>query len=208
MLALLPEALEVREDEAFDQHREALAALHRRRDQLVDMRAVERGRIASEPDQDARRSLESHIDWLSAAIEELEVKIRSILAKPPFARRAKLLATAKGVGTVTVTTILALLPELGRCSAKAIAALAGLAPINRDSGTLRGQRHIAGGRRRVRQALYMAALAAIRTHEPFKQHYLAIKARSGHAKVAIVAVARKLLVTLNAMIKSDQPFRA
>lgn len=104
--------------------------------------------------------------------------------------------------------MLALLPEIGRCSSKAIAALAGLAPVNRDSGTRRGQRHIAGGRHRVRRALYMAALAAIRTHEPFRQHYLAIKARSGHAKVAIIAVARKLLVILNAMIRNDEPFRA
>jgi transposase len=208
MLALLPDALQVREDEPFDHHREALAALHRRRDQLVDTRAVERARIASEPDADVRHSLESHIGWLTTAIEELEARIQGMLRSPPFARRAKLLATAKGVGAVTITTILALLPEIGRCSAKAIAALAGLAPINRDSATLRGRRHIAGGRRRVRQALYMAALAAIRTHQPFRQHYLAIKARSGHAKVAIIAIARKLLVTLNAMLKSDQPFRA
>lgn len=208
MLARLPEALDVRPDEAFDPAREALAALHRRRDQLVDTRAVERGRLASEPDVDVRHSLESHIGWLDGAIAELDAKIRRALASPPFAPRARLLATAKGVGAVTITTLVALLPELGRCSAKAIAALAGLAPLNRDSGTLRGQRHIAGGRRRVRQALYMAALAAIRTHEPFRQQYLAIKARSGHAKIAIIAIARKLLVTLNAMVKSGQPFRA
>lgn len=208
MLARLPEALDVREDAAFDPLREALAALHRRRDQLVEARAVERGRLASEPDTDVRHSLESHIAWLATAIAELDAKIRGLLAKPAFATRARLLATAKGVGAVTVTTLLALLPEIGRCSAKAIAALAGLAPLNRDSGTLRGQRHITGGRRRVRQALYMAALAAIRTHEPFRQHYLTIKARSGHAKVAIIAVARKLLVILNAMVKSNQPFRA
>lgn len=208
LLARLPEALDLRAEAAFDPGREALAALNRRRDQLVETRAVERGRLASEPDADARHSLESHIAWLGAAIAELEAKIDSLLRTPPFARRATLLGTAKGVGAVTVTTLLALLPELGRCSAKAIAALAGLAPLNRDSGTLRGQRHIAGGRRRVRQALYMAALAAIRTHAPFRQQYLAIKARSGHAKVAVIAIARKLLVILNAMLKTDQPFRA
>lgn len=208
MLARLPDALDVRAEEAFDQDREALAALHRRRDQLVDMRAVERGRLADEPDAGVRNSLERHVEWLTITIEDIEARIRDALKRPAFARRAKLLATAKGVGHVTVTTVLALMPEIGRCSSKAIAALAGLAPVNRDSGAFRGQRHIAGGRRRVRQALYMAALAAIRTHEPFRQHYLAIKARSGKAKVAVIAVARKLLVILNAMIKNDEPFRA
>lgn len=208
MLARLPDALDVRAEQPFDQNREELAALHRRRDQLVDMRAVERGRLADEPDADVRNSLEQHIEWLTMTIEDIEVRIRDVLKRPAFARRAKLLATAKGVGHVTVTTLLALMPEIGRCSSKAIAALAGLAPVNRDSGAFRGQRHIAGGRRRVRQALYMSALAAIRTHEPFRQHYIAIKARSGKAKVAIIAVARKLLVILNAMIKNDEPFRA
>ena len=93
-------------------------------------------------------------------------------------------------------------------TAKEIAALAGLAPLNRDSGAFRGKRAIAGGRQRVRRALYMAALNAIRAVPRFKAHYTVVKARSGYAKIAIVAVARKLLVTLNAMIKSGQPFRA
>ena len=114
----------------------------------------------------------------------------------------------RGIGQVTLTTLIVLMPELGQRSAKAIAALAGLAPLNRDSGTFRGQRRIAGGRRRVRQALYMAALAAIRAVPRFKAHYTAIKQRSGHAKVAIIAVARKLLITLNAMVKNNQTFRA
>lgn len=208
MLARLPDALDVRPVAPLDPDREALTARHRRRDQLVDMRAIERGRLADEPDPAVRDSLERHIEWLAADIAALDAEIDALVRKPAFEPRARLLATAKGVGPVTVTTLLALLPEIGTCSAKAIAALAGLAPVNRDSGTLRGQRHIAGGRRRVRRALYMAALSAIRTHEPFRKHYLAIKARSGHAKVAIIAIARKLLVALNAMIKNNQPFRA
>lgn len=131
-----------------------------------------------------------------------------MLAGPAFAARAALLGSIKGVGRVTITTLIALLPELGSRSAKAIAAIAGLAPLNRDSGARRGQRHIAGGRRRVRQALYMAALGAIRCLDRFKQVYIGVKARSGHAKVAVVAVARKLLVILNAMVRSGQPFTA
>ena len=100
------------------------------------------------------------------------------------------------------------MPELGQRSGKTIAALAGLAPFNHDSGALRGQRHIRGGRRRVRQALYMAALAAIRKLPRLATHYRNVVARSGHAKVAIIAVARKLLVALNAMARTGQPFTA
>jgi transposase len=208
MLARLPEALDIPETQPFDPDLEALAALHRRRDQLVDARAVERGRIADETDTAIRGSLQDHIAWLDAAITTLETGIEAKLAQPRFAERAALLASVKGVGPVTITTILALLPEIGSRSGKTIAALAGLAPLNRDSGTMRGQRRIAGGRRRVRQALYMAALGAIRCVPRFKAHYIAIKQRSGHAKVAVVAVARKLLVTLNAIIKTRQPFKA
>jgi transposase len=208
MLAHLPEALDVAEAPPFDAEREALIALNRRRDQLVEMRAVDKGRLADETEAIIQQSLQSHIDWLGQAIEAIEAQIKAMLARAPFAPRAALLGSVRGVGPVTVATLIALLPELGTRSAKAIAALAGLAPLNRDSGSMRGQRHISGGRRRVRQALYMAALGAIRCVDRFKQHYMAVKARSGHAKVAIIAVARKLLVTLNAMLRTGEPFRA
>ena len=118
-----------------------------------------------------------------------------------------LLRSAPGVGPVTATTLIALMPELGHCSPKAIAALAGLAPFNNDSGRQRGKRSIRGGRRRVRRALYMAALAAIRTSPRFKAFYQAVKARSAATKVAIVAVARKLLTVLNAMAKTKTAFQ-
>jgi len=208
MLARLPEALDMPNAAPLDPTREQLLALHRRRDQLVDMRAMERGRRADETDPKSRKSLQNHIDWLTRAIAALEADIEAILARPECAERAALIGSVKGVGPVTVLTLMALLPELGARSAKSIAALAGLAPLNRDSGRHRGKRHIAGGRRRVRRALYMAALSAIRRNERFKRHYLAIKQRSGRAKIAIIAVARKLLVILNAMLKSRQPFQA
>jgi transposase len=204
MLARLPDALEVPQAPPFDAEREALAARHRRRDQLVEMRAVEKGRLAAETDATLRKSLQHHIRWLDAAIAAIE----AALASAAFAPRTRLLGTVKGVGPVTIATLVALLPELGNRSAKTIAALAGLAPLNRDSGAMRGQRRIGGGRRRVRQALYMAALGAIRGIARFRQHYLAIKARSGHAKFAVIAVARKLVVTLNAMLRSGEPFKA
>lgn len=121
-------------------------------------------------------------------------------------RRSKQLETAPGVGPITALIMIALLPELGQRSGKTIAALAGLAPFNNDSGAFRGQRHIKGGRRRVRQALYMAALAAIRKVPHLAAHYRNVARRSGHAKVGIIAVARKLLVILNAMARTGKPF--
>lgn len=208
MLATLPDTIGGNLAQAFDVGREALIALHRRRDQLVETRAVERGRIADEPDVKARKSLARHIVWLTREITDLDKQIKMVLAKPEFAPVVSIVRSIKGVGEVTAATLIALLPELGALSAKSIAALAGLAPINRDSGAMRGQRHIGGGRRRVRQALYMAALSAIRGVPRFKAHYLAIRARCKHAKIAIIAVARKLLVTLNAMVKKGEPFKA
>jgi transposase len=208
MLATMPDALEMPDAPAFDAEREALIALHRRRDQLVETRATERGRSADEPDLHARESLMRHMVWLDAEIKVLDAAIKARLENPVVAPTVALLRTVKGVGDVTIATLVALLPELGNRSAKSIAALAGLAPLNRDSGAMRGQRHIGGGRTRVRRALYMAALGAIRFVPRFKACYLALKARSGCAKIAIVAVARKLLITLNAMIKNGEPYRA
>lgn len=208
MLAAMGDTIACGEEPAFDEAREALAALHRRRDQLVEMRAVEKGRLEEACEDVERTSVSRHIAWLSAEIKAIEADIRTHLMQPAFASRAELLRSVKGVGEVTVATLLALLPELGHRSPKAIAALAGLAPINCDSGNYRGQRHISGGRRRVRRALYMAALAAIRSVPRFKTCYEAVRQRSGHAKVGIVAVARKLLVILNAMMRTGEPFRA
>ena len=198
VLAQLPATVANGPEPAFDAEREALASLHRRRDQMVETRAVERGRSRDVSDAAERGSLQRHITWLDGEIKALDGELQGMIAKPAFAKTAGLLRSVRGVGAVTAATVLALLPELGQRSAKSIAALVGLAPINRDSGMYRGQMHIGGGRKRVRQALYMAALSAIRAVPRLKLHYEAIKARSGHAKVAIIAIARKLLVILNA----------
>lgn len=208
MLATLPDSIGGAAPAPFDADREALVALQRRRDQLVDMRAVERGRVADEPDPTVRKSLERHVAWLGREIKTIEAKIGVVLESPAFARTVAIVTSIKGIADVTAGTLVALLPELGSKSARSIAALAGLAPINRDSGTMRGERHIGGGRQRVRRALYMAALSAIRCEPHFKARYLDIKSRCKHAKIAIIAIARKLLVTLNAMVKTGQPYKA
>lgn len=205
MLAAMARALALPPAEPADPHRAALALLHKRRDQLVEARAAERVRAGE--GEDPTGSLARHLAWLDAEITTMTRAIAAALrASPGLARTAKLLRSAPGIGPVAATTLIALMPELGRRSAKTIGALAGLAPFNDDSGKRQGRRAISGGRNRVRRALYMAALAAMRVSPRFSAFYDAIRARSGAAKVALIAVARKLLTTLNAMIKTQTEF--
>lgn len=185
--------------------RERLGLLHKRRDQLVDMRKGERTRLKELGDAFIIASVKTLIDKLDAMIAEMEAEIAALTASDGVMRRAAaLMRTAPGVGPVTATTLIALMPELGRVSPKRIASLAGLAPFNHDSGALRGRRCISGGRRRVRHALYMAALSAIRSNERYRGLYEDIAKRAGAKKIAIIAVARKLLTHLNAMIRSQK----
>jgi transposase len=122
--------------------------------------------------------------------------------------RADLLTSVPGVGPGTARVLIGRLPELGRLNPRQIAALAGLAPYNCDSGTLRGQRMIWGGRKEVRQALYMATLSAIRSNPPIRDFYQRLKAKGKPSKVALTACMRKLLVMLNAMLRDNTPWRA
>ncbi|WP_348652501.1 transposase [Iodidimonas sp. MBR-14] len=117
-----------------------------------------------------------------------------------------MLRSIPGIGPVAAATLSALMPELGWLSPKSVAAMAGLAPFNVDSGQFRGRRIIKGGRRRVREALYMAAVSAIRSAHRFAQIYKAMINAGKPAKVAIIAIARKILVTANAIIRDKKPF--
>lgn len=205
MLAMMAERLRPQADAPGSVERERLRALHKRRDQLVHMRAQERTRLSEEPDE--RRSIERHIAWLDADIKELDARIRAFIAAvQELAQLHKRLRQVPGIGQVAATTLIALLPELGSRSPKAIAALAGLAPLNRDSGSMRGKRTIAGGRKRVRDALYMAALTAVRFCTHFAHLYKAFIAAGKAKKLALVAIARKLLLALNAMIRDNTEF--
>lgn len=187
--------------------RERLSLLHKRRDQLVDLRKIERTRLKGITDEVVKASIDQVIGMLDAQIADIEAGIdRLISADTDMRARAALLRSAPGVGPVTATTLLALMPELGSLTPKEVASLAGLAPFNHDSGTLKGRRCISGGRRRVRHALYMAALAATRRGNRFKTFYDKICARHPARKVALIAVARKLLTVLNAMIRDQKKF--
>lgn len=186
----------------LDEEREALRLLHRRRDQLVAMRQQERTRLSEAMHALETESLERHLVFLSAEITAIEGQItRAISDSPALKARERRLRQVPGIGPVSAAALLSLMPELGQRSPKSIAALAGLAPFNCDSGQHRGQRQIAGGRKRVRDALYMAAVAASRSKSPFAQFYQKLKAAGKPTKLAFIALARKILVTLNAIIR-------
>lgn len=207
MLAAMARAIDLPPHEPVEPQREELNALARQRDWLVQLRAEEKTRLPQATAQAVRTAIETHIAWLDQQIRALEAALETLIgATPDLNATKRLLQTAPGVGPVTAAVLIAQMPELGRRSPKAIAALAGLAPLNNDSGDKRGRRSIKGGRRRVRRALYMAALSAIRAVPRFALAYAAIAKRAASKKVAIIAIARKLLVALNAMIAKQQPF--
>jgi transposase len=204
MLAAFGQALAPVAEPAPDPERQALAALVKRRDQLVKMRAQERVRRSETSDAAMRDDVAAHLVWLDERIASFDRQINAhCKTAAPLKQAIDRLKSAPGVGQVTATVLVALMPELGARTPKTIAALAGLAPLNADSGQKRGQRRIRGGRRRVREALYMAALSAIRSDNTFGRFYKRLRDVGKPPKQAIVAVARKLLTALNAMLRDN-----
>lgn len=187
--------------------RERLAAFARRRDQLVDMRAKELKHMGEAFDLTILIDIKAVIADLDGRIRALEAQIQcQIDETAELQKQAQRLCSAPGIGKVTALTLIALMPELRQTGPRAIASLAGLAPMNNDSGKRRGLRSIKGGRPRVRKALYMAALGAIRASTRFSAFYQTIAQRSGSKKLAIVATARKLITVLNAMERTKKNF--
>lgn len=186
---------------------ELVEAVARRR-QLVDMRAQEKARLAMVGARQ-KASIREHIAWLDQRIADLDTEIKTRLkASDIWKERVDLLQSAPGVGPVTIMTLLAILPELGKLSRREIAALVGLAPFNRDSGFQRGRRMIWGGRAEVRSVLYMATLAAIRGNNTIASFHKRLVEKGKPAKVALTAAMRKLLTILNAMMKQNKPWSA
>jgi transposase len=181
---------------------QALQQLVTRRAQLVEERARETNRADEAAHPRVQASLRRMRRWLDAEIAALEAAIAELTAaSAPLAAKAARLTSVQGVGPVTASVLLAGLPELGRCSKNEIAALAGLAPFNRDSGAYRGTRSIRGGRAQVRRALFMAAFSASRSNPILRERYQRLRARGKAHKVALVAVMRKLLIHLNCLLK-------
>ena len=181
-----------------------LQALVTRRRQLRTMLMAEQNRMAM-PGTLARRSLNTIIKALGREIARLDTELMAAIGEQ-YAELAALLDSVKGVGKVTITTLVAEVPELGKVNGREVCALVGVAPFNRDSGTMRGKRAICGGRPNVRKVLYMAALVATRHNAVIKTFYQRLLAAGKPKKVALVACMRKLLTILNAMVKAHKPW--
>jgi transposase len=180
-----------------------------RRAQLMGMRIAEKNRLATASAKKVRKDIEATIAFLEKRLGALDHEIDTWLQSTPIDQsRADLLQSFTGVGQNTARSLLITLPELGHLSSKQIGALAGLAPFAKDSGKKRGERHISGGRTAVRAALYMPAITAIQHNPVIRALYQRLVQSGKHHYVAITACMRKMLVILNAMLKSNQPWKA
>ena len=189
------------------EERRRLSTLVGRRKQLEEMLQAERNRLRT-TSCEICSSLERTIAFLKAEMQQVEKEIRTFFQEHgDFQAQEQLLRSAKSIGPVTAATLLADLPELGTLDRKQIAALVGVAPMNRDSGRKRGYRKTKGGRPDVRRALYMSTLTGIRYNPILQPHYDQLVKRGKEKKVAITACMRKMLTILNAMMRDRQPFR-
>jgi transposase len=186
---------------------EQLTGLLVRRRQLVDMLTVEKNRLHTVRPA-LRDDIQEHIAWLQDKLSKMDEEIDQFVRKSSlWKEKASILQSAPGVGRVTSCTLLAMLPELGTLNRQEIAALVGVAPVNKDSGRKQGKRRVYGGRATVRSVLYMAALAAKRYNPRIKKFYEDLLRRGKEKKVALTACMRKLIVILNAMLKTNQLWR-
>ena len=196
-------AMQPASDEPPSESEAALAALVIRRDQLKELVALEARRDEHHLHPGVRKEALLLQKQLAIHLERIETQIKELLAASMEVKtRVERLTQVAGVGPVSAYTLLAYLPELGKLSRGAIAALAGVAPMNADSGPIRGQRHIRGGRAPARKALYMAALCATLHNPLIKTFYQGLRGRGKPAKVALTAVMRKLLLHLNSLLKT------
>lgn len=185
-----------------------LKALQLRRRQLVEDAKREKNRLAQTSDKAACASLGRVLRLLQREITSIETAIaKCIAASKDLADRAALLRTAPGVGPVSVTALIAEMPELGTLTPRQVAALAGLAPMARDSGVRSGKRRIGGGRKSLRDVLYMAGLSAARNDPALRAFSDRLRENGKAPKQAIIAVTRKLLIILNAMIRENRPYQ-
>lgn len=191
-----------------DAAQQELDALLTRRRQLLEMLHAERAREAQARTAAVRADVAAHVAWLRARLGAVDAELRTRIEASPVWRVADaLLQSVPGVGPQLSVTLLAALPELGRLDRRAIAALVGVAPLARDSGTRRGRRQVWGGRADVRRVLYMAALAAARWNPVLRAFHQRLRAAGKAPKVALVACMRKLLTILNAMLRQQQPWQ-
>lgn len=201
--AVRPEVRPLRDEQTRD-----LEALVVRRRQLVDMLVAERNRHRVCASKTTKRSIQKHIEWLQRQIKDLDSDIgRSIRQTPIWREKDDLLQSVPGIGPVVSSTLLVSLPELGTLDRKKIAALVGVAPLNRDSGTMRGKRTVWGGRASVRAVLYMTATVAAQHNPTIKRFYQRLLASGKAKKVALTACMHKVLTIANAILRTGTRWR-
>ena len=202
IIARFGEAVRPKVRELQDAQMRGLKALAIRRLQIIQMITAEKNRLARASDW-PRKDIQEHIDWLQKRLDDVDNELQEAIRKSPMWReKDALLRSVPGVGKVLSLTLLSQLPELGTLNRRQIAALVGLAPLNRDSGQFRGKRSVWGGRAKIRSALYMATLVATRCNETISGFYRRLCAAGKPQKVAITACMRKLLTILNAMLRN------
>ena len=200
--AVAPEVRPLKNDQT-----QMLTALMTRRRQLTNMLITEKNRLSNAP-APVGKDIKAHISWLTKRLMDLDKDLDEMLRGSPLWRENDmLLQSVPGVGRMLSLSLLSMLPELGRLNRRQIAALVGVAPFNRDSGAYRGRRRIWGGRGHLRSVLYMATLASTRHNPVIQDFYQRLCATGKPPKVALTACMRKLLVTLNTIVKTGTPWK-
>lgn len=191
-----------------DEDTQMLTALVTRRRQIIDMLTAEKNRSGISP-KIVRKDIQQHIDWLQKKLKDIDDDLNSAIRKSPVWReKDDLIRSVPGVGKVLSMSLITGLPELGTLSRRQIAALVGVAPLNRDSGLFRGKRTVWGGRAHIRAVLYMSALSAARFNPALRRFYRRLIEAGKKPKVALTACMRKLLGILNAIVKTQTPWQA
>jgi len=207
VLARFAEAMKPEIRPVPDAAAQKLGALIARRRQLIQMLTAEKNRRQIAP-KSMLKEIDRHVAWLEESLRRIDDDLqKTIRNSPAWREKDDLLQDVEGIGPKTSAVLIAELPELGQLNRHQIAKLAGVAPMNRDSGRYRGERHIQGGRAMVRSALYMATLTAIRCNPVIAAFYRRLRDDGKKFKVAITACMRKLLVRLNAMLRDRVPWR-
>jgi transposase len=207
IIAQFAEKIEPRVIPVKEEKQEKLVELKTRRSQLIGMITMEKNRLGK-AGKTVQKIIENSIKFLEQQLKALNKALQQIIGENiELSKKDKLLQSIKGVGPVVSATILADLPEFGTLNQRKIAALVGVAPFNQDSGRYEGKRKVWGGRAPVRAALYMAALAASRSNPQIKAFYKRLCGAGKKKKVALTACMRKLLVTMNAIVKTEIPWQ-
>jgi transposase len=208
VLARFAAAVEPRPSVVPDEEMRALQYILARRRQLLSMLLAEKNRLGMAPEPVAKR-IAAHLKWLQKELKRTDRDLEEAIGQSEtWTRNEELLRSVPGVGPVLARTLLAEVPELGSITHKRLSALVGVAPFNRDSGTLRGKRAVWGGRAHVRAALYMGTLLAVRHNPVLKEFYGRLVAAGKPKKVALVACMRKLLTILNALMRDHSVWRS